>query len=584
MATLAVSALMTAGSGSFAVAMAVASIVDSSLIMPSLFPPDPIEGNKIDSIDVMGADEGSPLPECYGTRAKTGGHLIWTHTLSSRTTTSGSRKRGITVNNEYYIDCAIAICYTPKNPLASVDQVQMDEKVIYRNSNTTVPTTVNETGMGAYVKNNEHWIFFDSTVNSSIIADVYNTFEVGDVVTWGGGGGAGNKFSNSANNDSNDVILNKGDVGVRYIFNDGSEDQPKYVYFKGFKMSKGKTNEFVETDVSVTGGTNEDYPSGLAGAVQLEGVAGSGWSIGMVVGGDRNDYMQFHLGDQTADDTTMDDHISTSELPAFKDIAYLSCKNLALRRWGQRIPNTTFIVSAHSDYRTVPTIISQILQNGNISTNDFDVSNCASTTVIGYTVKGATELIKKLQPLMLCFNIVAQERGNKIFFYDRASVPSITVNSGYESAYVGSATDGVEIEETPYSERIGEINLKFVDSDSNEYKGGQERIVFHNDGISDDNFQKLTKLNMELPITMSRSTAKSVASRLLYSTHSDVLTFKFNLPLTYLHVQENDKLTITANGTEYKVLVKKVDIGANGLVGIEATHEVATDTDWSSYG
>ena len=89
---------------------------------------------------------------------------------------------------------------------------------------------------------------------------------------------------------------------------------------------------------------------------------------------------------------------------------------------------------------------------------------------------------------------------------------------------------------------------------------------------------------MELPITMSRSTAKSVASRLLYSTHSDVLTFKFNLPLTYLHVQENDKLTITANGTEYKVLVKKVDIGANGLVGIEATHEVATDTDWSSYG
>ena len=62
MATIAVMAFGagTGGAG-YAIAMAVASIVDSTVIMPMLFPPDPIEGAKVDSIDIMSADEGAPV-------------------------------------------------------------------------------------------------------------------------------------------------------------------------------------------------------------------------------------------------------------------------------------------------------------------------------------------------------------------------------------------------------------------------------------------------------------------------------------------------------------------------------------------
>lgn len=588
MATLALAAAAGSfGAGQFAVMMVVAQIIDSQLIMPSLFPPDPIEGAKVDSIDIMSADEGAPVSECYGTFAKTGGQLIWTYKLQSQSHVSGSRKRGITTSYTYHIKCAVAVAYTPNNPLATIDQVQMDEKVVYRNINTTNTTVVSGAGMGVHNDSDgQRWVWFDPEVNPTIIADVYNVFEVGDVLHWGDAvSTTGLRFGTSANNDASDKILEKGFARVMYWSDDGEWNSRVYHSFRGFRMQKSKTDEYVKTN---SGSSSDlpaitDEPSGLTFSVQAAGVAGSGWASGIQVGGEPVIY----LGDQTADDPTMDDyHVisgDNSNLPAFKDMAYIVFNNLNLERWGQRVPNMSFVVSAHSDYRTVPSIMTQILTNGNIDSSEFDTSNVAATSVVGYTIKGATEIVKKIQPLMVAFNIVAQERGNKIYFHDRASVPSVTIPSGYETAYVGRPNDGVEVEETPYSQRVGEINLKFVNSDDDEFRTGQERIVFKNDGMRNDSFNKMTKLNMQLPVTMSRSTAKQIAARMLYSTHADVLSFKFNLPMTYLHIQENDKLNVTIGGKSYAMLIRKVDIGANGLIAVEATHEVAINTDWSDY-
>ena len=585
MATIAVMAFGagTGGAG-YAIAMAVASIVDSTVIMPMLFPPDPIEGAKVDSIDIMSADEGAPVSECYGTFAKTGGQLIWTYKLESQSQTSGSRKRGYTTTHTYFIKCAVAVAYTPNNALATIDQVQMDEKVVYRNINTTAPTTVTESGFLAHVQyDGTYWVAFGTT---DAVNNVYNAFTVGDVVSWGDSSGSvtNDEFNVGANNDANDRIIDKGFSRIPYYTETDIDFSRVYSSFKSFRMQKSKSKEYVETDgTDAAGWEFYDKPSGITDEVQVVGVAGAGWAAGIQTSGEPVIY----LGDQTADDPTMELYNITSgadsNLPAFKDIAYVVFKNLNLERWGQRIPNMTFVVSAHSDYRTVPTIMTQILSNGNIDSTEFDTSNVASTSVIGYTVKGATELAKKLQPLMIAFNIVAQERGNKIYFHDRASVPSITVSSGYETAYVGNPNDGVEIEESPYSERVGEINLKFVNSDDDEFRGGQERIVFRNDGIESDNFNKMTKLNMQLPVTMARSTAKQVAARMLYSTHVDVLSYQFNLPMTYLHIQENDKLNVTIGGKSHAMLVRKVDIGANGLISVQGMQETAVNTDWSDY-
>jgi len=585
MATIAVMAFGagTGGAG-YAIAMAVASIVDSTVIMPMLFPPDPIEGAKVDSIDIMSADEGAPVSECYGTYAKTGGQLIWTYKLQSNSTTTGSRKRGYTTTHTYFIKCAVAVAYTPNNALATIDQVQMDEKVVYRNVNTTPPTTVTESGFVTHVESDgTYWVGFGTT---DAIANVYNLFTVGDVVSWGDSSGSvtGDVFHVSANNDANDRIIDKGISTISYYTETDIDYSRRNKPFKSFRMQKSKSNEYVTTDGTDSDGWEYiDRPSGVTYEVQVVGVAGAGWSSGIQTSGEPVIY----LGDQTADDPTMDNYHTVSgddsDLSAFKDMAYVVFNNLNIERWGQRIPNMTFVVSAHADYRTVPTVMSQILSNGNIDSTEFDTSNVASTAVIGYTIKGATELAKKLQPLMIAFNIVAQERGNKIYFHDRASVPAITVSSGYETAYVGKPNDGVEIEESPYSERVGEINLKFVNSDDDEFRGGQERIVFKNDGIKSDNFNKMTKLNMQLPVTMARSTAKQIAARMLYSTHTDVLSYRFNLPMTYLYIQENDKLNVTIGGKSHPMLVRKVDIGANGLIAVEAMQETAVDTNWSDY-
>jgi hypothetical protein len=569
MATIALASAATgAGYTTMQIAMATAlgNVIDSFFIMPALFPADPIEGARVGEISVMGADVGMSVANCYGRYARVAGQVIWAGDLEEVSSSEHAGKNQVRITYKYYTDCAVAICRTGDTPLDTITHVLADEKVIYRDD---VPASeFTGTGMfAAYIANNNYLIGFHDPDNT----DIYQNFAIGDKVSISG-------FDTSANNDADDEIIGKQQYGYKYYISAGVS---AYGY-KAFRVKKGKDTE------DAYGFYNS--PLVISNTITFTGIAQSGWPASIQRGG-QGDPPTIHLGNNAAVDSHMDTILS--DVPAFKDMAYVVFDSLALEDFGHRIPNFEFVVSAHPDLREVKGVMESILGEAELEASAYDCSGVSTTEVVGYTSRGPTETAKRLQPIMLAFNVVAQERGGVLYFFDRSAAKAWTIDTADIGASSGKPTGGVEVRQTPSTEKYGEVTVAFINSDpdSNDLYGassfaqGMERAQ----SMSASNIQgrqspaRWSKLAVNLPITMTSDSARRIAYRLLHTTQSDDLMFTLTLPPKYMQIRENDRISFSAGGNSYKAMVQKVDIGAQNIVKIEASLDVAVDMDFDEW-
>lgn len=579
MATIAVASLMTSGGGGFAIAMFLASYVDSAYIMPSLFPPDPTEGAKIGEVGVMGADTGTPAPKCYGTFAKVAGQLLWTANFTEISNSERQGKNGRKVTYRYYVDVAVGICRTDATPLASLDSVLADEKVVYANQDTVNPTPASGTGVGLLVEGGKQYMIFDPVVNSSVLTDFYHAFEVGDKVQLSG---FATLFA------GNWTILEKLSLTLHYGVAQGMHAEKDYFAFRMPYWGETdhewrtealwyvdywweETNEFRDTLV----------PAGKSTSVTLTGVQGAGWQSGIQQSGDP----VIHLGNNTTADsilTTVED-----DVPAFKDLAYIAFDQLNLDDFGMRIPNFEFIVSntARADAQAC---LDDILQDSGLDSTEYDVSEVNEDAIIGFSTLGATATVKKIQPLALAFSIMAQERGGKLHFFTHNSSVTLTeIEDDYVGAYTNKPTGGISVQQSPIDERHGEVAVTYVNAmEGARFSQGLERAMAysHANEANRETSHRWTKLSVNLGLTLEPNDAREIAHRLLWSQWADDLMFEFTLPARYLKLQENDRISINVNGTTHKAVVRKIDVGANYMMKIEAKLDVAVDQDFSGWG
>jgi hypothetical protein len=569
MATIALAAAsgFEAGTAGYALAAMLGSVIDNTLVFPSLFPADPIEGMRVGEVQIMGADEGTPAAKCYGAEAKVGGQIIWAGALQEVQTSNHSGKNTNRIEYTYYLDCAVVCCHTDGNALASIERVWADEKQVFVDPGVFNGITVtDEDGIGVYVENwSTYWIFFDETVNANVKANVYDLFSVGSRVTYTG-------FTNSGNNDTACEILEK----RKKTFWDKAGGYGYREHY-AWRVSKSKVDEFV------LGNVGDNGPHGTTNLISFAEVVGNGWKTDIQQTGTPT----IHLGDQTAAWSHMATTLGAANVPAFKDVAYIGFDSLALEDFGVRIPNFAFLVT-NTGQNTVSAVVDDILADTGLPTSVFDTTGISSQTVLGYTRRGPVETAKALQPIMVAFNLIAQERGTTMYWMDRSAAPSITILDAYLgfASGSGSTSGGVEIQEVPVNERLGEVVVDFIDSGDN-WQAGTERAnawttISSTPGLNSRQAQgRWTSRKVNLSnLTISGDTARSIAHRLLWSSWSDCLRFKFTLPPRYLAVQENDRLTFNANGVAYNAMVTRVDVGAHFVIEVEANLDVAVDQSY----
>jgi hypothetical protein len=402
---------------------------------------------------------------------------------------------------------------------------------------------------------------------------VYDKFQVGDTVSWSG-------WANAGNNDTGDKVLEKSSRSI-YFKDLLGVSAHRTVYC--WQTSQDKVYEDIGGPIGFSG----FYPGQSALDITVTGTAASEWASNI----QRSGSPTIHMGNNTTPDSHMDGKVA--DLPAFKDMAYVVFNSLALEDFGHRIPNFEFVVSAHPDLREVKGVMESILGEAELEASAYDCSGVSTTEVVGYTSRGPTETAKRLQPIMLAFNVVAQERGGVLYFFDRSAAKAWTIDTADIGASSGKPTGGVEVRQTPSTEKYGEVTVAFINSDpdSNDLYGassfaqGMERAQ----SMSASNIQgrqspaRWSKLAVNLPITMTSDSARRIAYRLLHTTQSDDLMFTLTLPPKYMQIRENDRISFSAGGNSYKAMVQKVDIGAQNIVKIEASLDVAVDMDFDEW-
>ena len=542
----------------YAIAVSIGSIIDQAFVMPVLFPADPVEGQRVGEINVMGADEGLGVAMAFGSHARVASQVIWVGSLQEVAHSASAGKSGKSITYSYYVDVMVVLAYVGSDAttgvLSKVNQILADEKKIYDDSvSASGALTKTHAGVGAVTYSSGDFIYFNTAYDANVVTDMFDAFDVGDDIDFSG-------FSNANNNDLDDQILEKTTVVVGS--GKGASTYPAW------RMSKGK---YVEAS-SATSITAKRYDAQWADGIQKDGL------LPVIT-----------LGDQVTADSHMVNILGAANVPVWGDCALMRIKGLALTEYGARVPNFESVLSAHADLHTVPGVFAAILKESALQANEYDLSGIASTSVIGYALKTPVPTAKALQPLMLAFNIIPQERGKKIFFLDRANqiaatTPLLDDLVGARHGEDAMPKGRVNIQESPITERLGEVTVSYIDADKG-YKSSMARAFFMSESsiATRESPNRWESLAVNFSITMEEGTAVQIANRLLFSTHADVLLFRFPLPPRYMKLQENDRVSFTAGGVSYSAMIQKIDVGAQDILDVTAALDVASEMDFSGW-
>lgn len=555
--------------GTFAAAVMVGSMIDNLFIMPTLFPADPVDGGRMGEFGIMGAAEGDPISMIFGEYARVPGQVVWiSDDLQEVSHSERDGKNSRRKTRSYYVDAIVIVSYLGETwspgTIDRIDQVFMDQKRVFANADTTPPDTTAEDGLFVVDQGGWYFVAFDTAVNANCVANFYDKWLVGDRISWSG-------WLNAANNDSSDLILEKTQRG----FPDSSP--AGFRMLNVFKMQKGKVNEFAGSYAG------NDIGAVPGRTITATGVSGSGWADGLF----RGAISTLRDGSHASSWSTYRDEVGDVNAPGWLDCAWLPLNALNLGDFGNRFPNVEFIASADSSLRTPRAIIGHLLEQAKLDSTEYDTTEVDNaTTVLGMVIRGPVEAAKALQPLMLANDIIAQERGKKLYFFDRADNVSNTYEVDAELV-VNTDQDGsgIDVQETPTDQRYGEVTVTFVDYDDENYRRGLARAVYLSEGtvVERESPERWTKLAVNLDMTLTQGDAKEIAYRLLAHSQADVLKFSFTLPPRYLYLQENDRIQFTSDGVTYSALISRIDVGANFDLRIEATLDVAVEQDYSTW-
>ena len=278
---------------------------------------------------------------------------------------------------------------------------------------------------------------------------------------------------------------------------------------------------------------------------------------------------------QTADSTISAEE-GAAETPAFLHTAYVVIERLALKDFGNRVPNFSFLVQEPDTVggspgtRTVAEAIGNILDRTAITSSQYNTDLCEGC-LLGYQVAGPQETSKILEPLLLTFEINVKEVDGVLHFISRGFETEHTISASDLAAHGddGTLPDAFVIADTAESELPAEVVVNHVDP-GNDYQTGTQR-----ERRSDSLVQTEHVLTLNIPVVLSAVEAKKLAFRRLWGEWAERRRVTMHLPVSYVGIEESDILNTTYNGETYRTQVIRITRGHNGVLEIESQTKLA---------
>ncbi len=552
--TAAVGTTGATGFGAFVAGVAAAAAgayIDSRWVYPALFPPPDVKGPRLDDHQFMRSGEGAALSRVYGEGVRVPGLPIWMQPLQETGREDGGGKGGSAggakiITHSYSLSVAVAVCATGGEPIDGIRQILANGRPVYHAARPDIEWTTSSVFMDAVNYESPYgtagfgWrsmtlqVLLTDEPQPALLQLITDTTNRVTMTGWVNGG--------------NNVALHVWKVRLKpartevvlgeIILPEDAGTKPEFVS----EPTKGPTVTFVQPQ--------DDLNAGLV------------------------DSITFYLGDSAqAVDPVID--ALEDDTPAYRNAAYVVFENLQLERFNNVLPQFSFIAGRHGSGLASQTLY-EILSESGLPDEAIDVGGAAGA-LDGYAALGVLDAARALQPVMLAADVTAQELEGRLRFFSRTTAVSSAIPATDLAARPGMrnvSRTGQVLDRGRYV-LPESLVLTYIDAGA-AYQQGSVRIrrpAAVGSPWRDRRQTTRETREVSVPAVLSDENARKVAERLLHSEWTNARSIALTLPPEYITIREGDRLTFTAFGQSWTVLVQKAEIGANSLVNVSAVRE-----------
>lgn len=531
-----------------------ASYFDNNILLKGMLGPDDPEPPEFAGISVQGSGEDSPYMFCLGPEAAVAGTVIWTKREYDIVEESQNNKGGPTVTTQsFFTDVTYSVCETfNMEGIVSIDRMDLDAKVFF-----SVYSDVEFVG----------WQYSVELVTR----EIPNPSDISGPPT---------------------VTIPTGQSIIRAL----APSAPlltALIHGMRVQVSGAIDSGHNQSVVVVETGTEQ---SGLTWAI-IDYERGTPFpdTAGAAMGTLQNPVRFFQdvpeFSNTTVSEVTktlgtfeqdpipeIEEEEGLGVAPKFSGLAMVTLRGLALVDFGNRIPNANFVIAAHTQITVAEGIRQTILHFiPDFGEDKIDVSNLKDQLVRGYSMGGIQSVATMLQPLMVAFDIIVSERDGALVFYDRADVPVTDLAEILLGASSGRAgIVDIEVSE-PFDAILPKsVTVTYIDPEGNyETASTKEPRADNPHGFD---------AVVRLPITMRGDEARAIARRLLWAPEATRQAISINIMPSEVHLHAGSVVRFTVRGKVWKMLISKLDVGADWSMQAEGVGIIDTLENLPSTG
>ena len=269
----------------------------------------------------------------------------------------------------------------------------------------------------------------------------------------------------------------------------------------------------------------------------------------------------------------------TGTIPGYRGMSFQLFEGWDLSRYfGNQIPPLIEGVLNCDLGMLLSEAIEQICSRADIPTSDIDTSAVSPRDFQGYWTQGAIPVTTALQPLMIGYQVVAQERAGKLAFMDIENCDVVQIENGATFSDLGIRSGGdtpntgdkLRIIQADWNDLPTTIGIRHQDPDA-QHAIGYQHFAQRQPNPSFQRNEQDIDLSM---LVMTRKKAKNLAATLMRRTWVNSTGIEMQLPVAYCELLENDIITLTDdNSNQITARILRREIGSNFVVNVAAVFE-----------
>lgn len=281
-----------------------------------------------------------------------------------------------------------------------------------------------------------------------------------------------------------------------------------------------------------------------------------------------------YLGTSTQGPSALiESYEGAGEVPGYRFLVGMEVNMLALEKFGNQFPMQWAFLLEIRAFCSVGSALGRLLERtGRFTAADYDVTQVTGE-VRGMTLYGPDTTAAGIKALMIAHDVLPYVKLGKLYFADRDKLPTLAVDPLDLAAFTKNARFDrpMELADRDFRQLPSHVNVDHLDP-SMLYETGQQSAKRIHHPVENNAAVDLRSL------VLSAVEARQIAERLLWTAHANRQAVALKLPASYVGlVHEGLVLTFAVDGEAYKIVVTKVDRGANfmldvlGFVGNDAS-------------